>query len=300
MKKMSPIGKLVIRTAVVSRPDKGYIIAADLKKEQEEIPHAITFRWEGGVFHKGSRLYDSSSGCLIESPDRGWVDIGDGFYSVNVVGRTGMTSADIMENSQPKPGKRRIPSFRSVAAINGQAYAVGFGGQAYRMDSLTLWTRIDEGLPETFDIDAIHGFGANDIYAVGREGQLWHFDGKVWTAIDLPTDTHLNCVKCAGDGQVYIGGLLGMVIRGRGDAWAVVDHGETEKDIWDIDWFNDEVFVSSMHGVYRLKGERLVPVDFGDDPPGSFYQLSTAEGVMWSNGEFDIMSFDGKRWVRVV
>ena len=55
-----------------------------------------------------------------------------------------------------------------------------------------------------------------------------------------------------------------------------------------------------MDAVYRLKKEELEPVDFGKDPPKSCYQLSAAKGVMWSNGEYDIMSFDGKKWTRIV
>ena len=106
--------------------------------------------------------------------------------------------------------------------------------------------------------------------------------------------------RCAGDGKVYIGGHDGTLIRGRDEEWELVEHEITEDDIWDIEWFKEKLYVSTLHNVYQLDGDKLVPVDFGKDKPKTCYQLSAAEGVMWSNGEHDIMSFDGKKWTRIV
>ena len=41
-----------------------------------------------------------------------------------------------------------------------------------------MWARIDEGLPDTFDIQAIHGFDSIDVFTAGRDGNLWYYDGK--------------------------------------------------------------------------------------------------------------------------
>ncbi|WP_338415404.1 hypothetical protein [uncultured Sphaerotilus sp.] len=296
----SPLVGLVIRSAVVRIPGTGYIIACDVNKEKDDVPHAIVFRYAAGQFNAGSRNYNAHSLCVIDKPDIGYVDISEqGYYSVTL--RSGMKSGDILKQS-PQSGtrKKRTASFRSVAAIDGRAYAVGLRGLVYRFDDVGRWTCIDEGLPETFNIQAIDGFDSSDIYAVGRHGGLWHFDGSGWSECDLPTDINLTCVKCAGDGQVYIGGHKGVLIRGRDSAWAVFGQHETEDDIWDIEWFSGCVYVSSMNIVYWIKDGSLMPVDFGSDPPKSCYQLSSSKDVMWSNGEFDIMSFDGKKWVRVV
>src|SRR5262245_18335275 len=299
MKPLSPLDNLVIRTAVVRQLDVGYIIACDPKQEKEEIPHAITFRWNAGKFNKGSRNYDAHTGCLIQQPEPGFLDAsGQGYYSINTKG--GMTSGDILENSAPRPKKRRTASFRSVAEVAGKAYAVGLRGLVYRLDELTQWARIDEGLPETFDIQAIHGFGGSDLYAVGREGELWQLDGSKWVKRELPTNANLTAVRCAGNGKTYIAGHGGLLIEGKGSAWSVIEHGETEDDIWDIEWFDEEIFVSTMKAVYRLKRGSLSAVKFGEDAPKTCYQLSSASGVMWSNGERDVVSYDGSKWTRVV
>ena len=80
----------------------------------------------------------------------------------------------------------------------------------------------------------------------------------------------------------------------------MINHDKTTADVWDIEWFKGELYVSTFSGVYQLKGDTLEPVDFGDDPPRTTYKLSAGEGVMWSIGEKDVMSFDGSHWARIV
>jgi hypothetical protein len=211
-----------------------------------------------------------------------------------------MITGDIFSMSQPPPPKPRHGGMRSVSEIGGKAYAVGYQGMVYRLDDLKKWTRIDDGLPASFRIEAIHGFQASDVYAVGLHAEVWHYSGNRWKRQELPTNQNLHMVKCAGDGQVYIAGHGGLLIRGRGESWSIIDHQDTDDDIWDLEWFEGQLYVSTLHAVYRLNGEKLEPVDFGKDPPKSCYQLSSAKGVMWSNGEYDIRSFDGETWTRVV
>ncbi len=299
MNKKFPLDGQVIRTAVVRLSDVGYIITADLMKEKEGVSHATVFTWKAGVLSPGDRNYNAHSICIIDNPEIGIVDVSEqGYYAVTI--RSGIVCGDIFESSQPISKTNRYGGIRSVSEIFGQAYAVGLRGMVYRLDDLKMWTRIDDGLPDSFNIQAIHGFHASDIYAVGRNGELWHYDGKVWVGHDMPTNANFTSVKCAGDCKVYISGHNGVFVCGIGHMWSVIDHKCTDEDLWDVEWFDGSVYVSSMSSVYRLKDHHLEKVDFGDDTPNSCYQLSAAGGVMWSNGEYDIMTFDGKTWNRVV
>lgn len=295
----NPLKGLIIRDAVVRNPEVGFILAGDPKKEYDEIAHVILFTWHKGKFVQGSASFNAHTSCIIEIPEYGVVRVsGPGSYSVET--RKGSTVGNIHDDSQPKPKEPKYGDFRSVVEIGGKAYAVGHDGMVCRLDSLNQWTRIDEGLPGEFDIEGIHGFAGDDIYATGFKGQLWHFNGKIWNKLELPTNTNLSRLRCMEDENVYIGGHGGILVRGRGNQWTIIDHDETNKDIWGISWFNDEAYISTMSMVYRLKGQNLEPVNFGEDPPRTTYQLSAAKDVLWSIGEKDIMSFDGKRWTRIV
>src|ERR1700730_462125 len=109
--KNSPLAGLVIRTAVVRSPDVGYIYAADPKLEREEIPHAITFKWNAGTFVQGKCNYDAHSACRIETPEFTLVNIsGAGYYSV--IAASARTSGEIVEDSHPPSKTRRIGRFR--------------------------------------------------------------------------------------------------------------------------------------------------------------------------------------------
>lgn len=100
--------------------------------------------------------------------------------------------------------------------------------------------------------------------------------------------------------MTYIAGHRGVLLQGRNDMWSVINQTEVVDDIWDLEWFVDALYVSTMSNVYRLKQSQLEAVDFGDDRPKSCYQLSAGQDVMWSNGEFDLMSYDGIEWTRIV
>jgi len=297
--KKSPLKGLIIRTAVVYRRNYGFIYACDPKKEKRGVPHVITFAWTEEGFERGDANYDAHSACLITDPDRGIVDVSEaGYYTVNA--KSDLATGDIFENSHPTPPTSRARGIRSVSAIAGKAYAVGIRGMVYRLDALANWTRIDDGLPESFDVQAIDGFSGTDLYAVGFGGQLWRYTRQRWKREDLPTNTNLTSVKCGGDRNVYVGGHGGVLIRGKEGRWEVIQHASTTDDIWDLEWFADRLYISTLDGLFALDKRKLAPVAFGKDAPKSFYQLSSADGEMWSNGEHDVMSFDGKSWTRIV
>lgn len=295
----TPLNGLIMRTAVVRLPGLGYIYAADPKKEADEIPHAITFKYKDGTFTRGEANYDAHSLAIVSQPELGLIAIsGSGYYSAIMA--SGTSTGDIFDDSTPAPKEPRMGGIRCVAAINGQAFAVGLRGMVYRFDGPKRWIRIDDGLPDTFNAQAIHGFSNTEIYAVGRDGAIWLFDGHHWHPCESPTSVTLTSVKCAPDGTVYIAGHHGVLLQGRKDIWSVIDQTVVSDNIWDLEWFIDALYVSTLSNIYRLKQSQLEPVNFGDDAPASCYQLSASDDVMWSNGEFDLMSFDGIEWTRIV
>jgi hypothetical protein len=194
---------------------------------------------------------------------------------------------------------------RGIRCVANQVYAVGMNRQVYVRNAAGKWASMDSGArltsendDEVVGFEAIDGFNDKELYAVGWNGEIWRFDGKRWSQIDSPVNTVLVDVCCGGDGNVYACGRNGVLVHGRKNAWSVIEHGLGD-DFWSLAWFGEELYVSTMDSVYKLKGSKLKSVSFGKDQPETCFQLSEADGVLWSIGAKDVFSFDGKKWVRI-
>ncbi len=301
MKKYKDVKKLRMRDAVARRPELGYILCGDPRRDEIEDPHTVFFTYDNGEFGAGTSGFDMSTACAISKPEPGLVMLA-GAGSYLMMRRGPLVTGNVLDEADPQPEGLVTGRFMDVVAIDGFAYAVGMRGLMYRMTGLNRWEPVDQGLSSDDDLYTVDGFNASDLYAAGNGGRAVHCDGKQWTALDLPTNLALTACLCAPDGQVYFAGNRGMLIVGRGDAWQA--HAQEDVvgpyAIRDLDWFDGTVYAATGGQVFRLVGDTLTPVDFGADTPQTCGQLTAGEGVMWSVGEYDIMAFDGTNWSRLV
>ncbi len=295
--------KLIIRTATVRDSNTGYIATFDKKREADDDPHTISFKWEAsGKFTQGEAGFSIHTTCLVSKPELGLLQASlPGIFSF--VKASGPTTGNIFRDYSGDKSKKYNGDIRSILSIDGVGYAVGYGGAVFRYD-ISGWMKVDEGLPTSFEIEAMDGFNGDNRIAVGLKGQLWTWYGKKWKQGSSGTKENLMAVCCAGNGRTYVAGRHGILLAGNNgnetDTWKQVNH-KIDETIWDLAWFKDFLYISTQTGVFRLiSDKKLEPVDFGEDKPSTTYQLSVAPEVMWSVGNGDIMSFDGKDWTRVV
>ena len=108
-----------------------------------------------------------------------------------------------------------------------------------RYDGLT-W--VEEEMPEDFDIRdlyAIWGSGIDDVFAVGAQGAILHYDGIEWTTMDANTDEYFNGVWGSGPEDpvfaVSSGGKIFSYDRNSQRTWQQEEtNGNTEwlQGIW--------------------------------------------------------------------
>ncbi|MBN6149837.1 hypothetical protein JR065_05760 [Xanthomonas sp. AmX2] len=254
-----------------------------------------------GTMYAGTVPWLACSGTVCHVPAERHLMLGiDG--SVEASGG-GTRKAEAIANCGADPRKRGpLREVRGIA--KGRAYAVGTCRQAYVRDGEDQWRCIDHSaqvgdtpITDT-SFESIDGFSEQEIYTVGWEGEIWKYDGSVFIQQKSPTELALYKVRCAPDGFAYACGQLGTLLRGRDDQWEAIEHGSTKEDLWGMEVFDGQLYVSSSHLVYRLEDGKLIPVDFGDDAPQTCYHLSAADGIMWSIGPKDVMEFDGSNWKR--
>jgi hypothetical protein len=279
---------------VASRADRVFIISKAKVLLTQGTAHTSVVSVESGRWvDVVNTAWDSTAIAVARLPAPKLVLIGeDGDVNVFLGG-----GKSAREKISPDP-----VLIRNARTIAGYVYACGMKRQVYRRVDERRWVDVSAPFPdpsERVGFEAIDGYSAEEIYAVGWGGEIWQFDGKKWTDRNGPTSVVLSAVCCVPDGLVYVAGQQGVMIRGRNDVWEVIAwEEEVSVDLWDLCWFGDKLYVATMTALFTLEGNTLVPVDFGDVITPTCYSLTTAEGVLWSVGRDDVASFDGTTWRR--
>lgn len=154
---------------------------------------------------------------------------------------------------------------------------------------------------DAIDLVDIDGPAEDDIYAIGDEA--WHWDGRHWAQIALPTDEPLTAIKVISPTEIYLVGRNGTLLRGnRRDGFVDLSSVEDNQRFVGIEYFDGKLFLASNLGLFvydpsRRKIERhttnLKP-DLQDT-----HVLEAKDGILWSFGFKDLAWFDGQTWTRV-
>jgi hypothetical protein len=248
---------------------------------------------------------------IVEWPalDVETIKIGDGGRQVVAIGPSGQYWELDDDSLQETIGviDKDAPSTRALATIEGTIYACGMSRKVYLREAVGRWREIGPNapLPEDFTVvgfERMCGFSSREIYAVGWLGEIWRFDGTRWVQLDSPVSTTLHSVTCAPDGNVYVVGARGVMIRGRGDVWTVLESGQ-RGNLMDVAYHDGTVYVVTNFRILKLVGDALVEEsDFEkpDDRPRTCLHLLPAADGLFSMGTHDLFRRTTGPWERIV
>jgi hypothetical protein len=211
------------------------------------------------------------------------------------------------------PGSSLAGVVTQVVRIGGTIYTVGGPRRLHRRLGIGQWEDLTASLKLPADVDepgksldylwqSADGFAADDLYAVGGAGDVFHFDGKQWRQCRFLTDELLFTVCCGGDGQVYIGGQQGTLYVGRGDTWKKLSGGGGGVPWTDLAWFGDRLWLVSSfsQGLCVLKGSQVVPADLPAEISslicGGALDVSPDGRRLLAAGSDGACLFDGTTW----
>ncbi|PIF37510.1 hypothetical protein CLV01_3717 [Delftia sp. 60] len=152
----------------------------------------------------------------------------------------------------------------SLKEINGVLYACGGGGQIYKRGKngwrdIAGKLRKQSPIPKANlalntleigdDISDIDGYSEDNLYAAGRDG-IYHFDGKLWSEVDISTDEIIMSIFCAPDGVIWACGFNGAILR-----------GDFKNGFKDISHYDDNMILTKMV-FFRTKYISLPMKDF--------------------------------------
>jgi hypothetical protein len=183
-----------------------------------------------------------------------------------------------------------------LKTIGGHLYACGGNRSFARRDGVGAWRWFSDRFPtpgrNEFDLPApagfrdADGFSPSEIYLVGGEGDVWHFDGERAERIDFPSNVPLFSVCCGGDGQVYVGGSQGQLFAGRGDSWRVIKTETQGLPLMQLAWHDDRLWATNDTGLWTLRNGALQAGDLPASARVAAGSLAAADGVLLVGGRY--------------
>ncbi len=211
------------------------------------------------------------------------------FVGVDLEGQVFVTGSGVSEKEQNVPsfgaGAVNRGGVRKLKTVGGYAYACGGARSVGKRVGKNRWVSHTQAMsphPEAGrgGFDDIDGFGEDDLYAVGGKADVWHYDGRQWRQLDIPTNTWTEAVCCAGDGQVYIACVEGMILKGRGDQWKVIDPGGVLLGFRDMVWYEDRVWCANDYGIWTIHEDELRRAELPSEVAVCAGHLYVNDGVL--------------------
>lgn len=165
------------------------------------------------------------------------------------------------------PGTNRFSSISKVVKVEQSVYALGAWFRIYKRIGEGEWENNFNTLPipyhmiengGTYHFQDMAGFSEDDMYAVGDEGSVYHFDGKKWNEAAFPANIELTTVTCAGNGQVYISDRDCNIWVGRNSTWEKLVEQNMSLSFFDSAWFDDRMWFTNDYGIWVLENDKLV------------------------------------------
>jgi len=185
-------------------------------------------------------------------------------------------------------------------------YTVGGHHQIHKSESGESWDGFDDDIVIHGDAGigavllSVDGFSESDIWAVGFDGVILHFNGTAWYEYESPTNIGLQRVLCVADDEVYICGNARGLYRGDNTHWYELTDVDESETFWDMAFFQGSLYVCSKKNLYKLEKDELVPVEIPVKGPLGFYRMSCNEKQLWTCGNECLLRFDGSTWKQFV
>ena len=137
--------------------------------------------------------------------------------------------------------------------------AVGVGGGILKIiNAGSEWQSMES--PTFVDLYDVWGSAPNNVYAVGGEGVVLHYDGDAWTRVQsVPSIQSLNGIWGSGADDIFIVGDFGTILHFDGEQWSVQDSGTSER-LSDVFGFNaTHVYAVGANGtILRYDGSNWI------------------------------------------
>lgn len=99
---------------------------------------------------------------------------------------------------------------------------------------------------------SVAGFAADDVYACGAKGAMFHYDGTSWTLVSMGTANAIVQMWNDGSGSIYACGHGGKLWINSGGGWSSLDSGTTQ-NLYGVGSFAGSIYACGERGTLRRR-----------------------------------------------
>lgn len=146
-------------------------------------------------------------------------------------------------------------------------------------------------------LNAIWGFAWNEVWAVGDDGHILHYDGNDWGFVANPLDSQLEAIWGAATDDIWVASTDGELIHWDGSTWTLDSTWQAIEFTALIGLAADDVFAFGNGGVLRRQGGVWTDVNMGTQVP-VFDAWVHESGDLYTVGAWGTaLRFTGASWI---
>jgi hypothetical protein len=228
------------------------------------------------------------------------------FVSMDADGRVyavGSGSSGLEGHVDPDNTGLHRGSTTRLRTISDRLYVCATGRTVGRREGIGKWQWFTKDIAYEYKKDReiagfedMDGYSEQDIYFVGRGGDVWTFDSVNWRKRAFPSNISLRTVCCTPESSVYVSGYEGETYRGAGDAWKQIAKPELSIPFKDMVWYEDRVWCTNDYGLWWIKGDKLEMADVPSEIKVCSGNLSTRDGVLLLAGYYGAAVREDGEW----
>jgi len=160
------------------------------------------------------------------------------------------------------------------------------------------WTEMKS--PEGIYGYDILSFSPQDIYVVGYQGTIMHFDGNHWQKMTTPCRVPIWGIWGPDTKNVYAVGGNGVILYYDGMHWSTMDSGTRQwlYDIWGTD--SNTIYAVGAGVILKYDGTSWTHMMIGDGFKTFFTIYGNHENDIYAAGDFKrIFHYDGVGWTEI-
>ena len=192
------------------------------------------------------------------------------------------------------PFHKRLISLVLIAVLLAAAFPlVSMPAPASAADA---WTVMQSGTTE--NLYSVWGSSCRNVFAVGYNGTILHYNGSTWSTMTSGTTMGLNGVWGSSANNVFAVGWSGTILHYDGNTWTKMTNGDTHDlaAVWG-DSANSVFAVGSMQTILHWDGTTWTAMT----TPGLESGFNAVWGTAYNNVYIvgtggDIYHFDGTSW----